>query len=232
MKKVFPALWLLALLFSTQTAWAGEPRIAVGESDYNFGRLLKGEKLQKTFHFKNVGDAPLVVERVRTSCGCTAALLSAEELAPGESGEVTTTFDSTRFRGPVVKTIYLYTNDPKQQVTQFFLRGTVAEEIVLNPDRISLGPIPPDTPAKAKVTLTNKGKTPLILGQLRVTAKEFDARLSAAELPPEGATEVEITVLAPKGKSRISGYVLVPTNHPRNPEIRIPVSVFVAPTGS
>ena len=53
----------------------------------------------------------LKVDRVRSSCGCTAALSSAQSLNPGETGEIQATFDSTRFRGQIEKTLYLYTND-------------------------------------------------------------------------------------------------------------------------
>ena len=97
---------LLLLLLLPGPVLAEGPQIAVDENEINFELVTQGSKVEKVFTFKNVGDANLNIERVKSSCGCTAALLSSRELAPGESGEVRATFDSTRFQGLDVKTIY------------------------------------------------------------------------------------------------------------------------------
>src|SRR5262245_55390297 len=43
-----------------------------GEIDTSFGELLEGTKATKRFRMKSNGENPLVIERVKPSCGCTA----------------------------------------------------------------------------------------------------------------------------------------------------------------
>jgi hypothetical protein len=45
------------------------------------------------FTFKNTGNAPLVIQNVETSCGCTSPEYTKEPVQPGKSGIVKATFD-------------------------------------------------------------------------------------------------------------------------------------------
>jgi hypothetical protein len=49
------------------TGEAGKPRIAFEEKDFDFGKVEAGEKVEKTYKFRNTGDATLVVHKVRSS---------------------------------------------------------------------------------------------------------------------------------------------------------------------
>ena len=108
MKPGFLGVLLAVFLLLPLAVQAEGPKLVVEDADYSFGQTFQGTKVEHTFSFRNTGDAPLTVEKVRSSCGCTAALVSATLIPPGGKGEIRTTFDSGRFRGPVVKTIYLY----------------------------------------------------------------------------------------------------------------------------
>ncbi len=44
-----------------------EPRIEFAQTEFDFGEVEAGEKVQHTFSFKNVGDADLVIAKVRSS---------------------------------------------------------------------------------------------------------------------------------------------------------------------
>ncbi len=51
--------------------------------EHDFGTIFQGENVRHAFVFTNSGDAPLTVEKVSSSCGCTVALASAKVLAAG-----------------------------------------------------------------------------------------------------------------------------------------------------
>jgi hypothetical protein len=95
----------LILLFCLPGSADADPKIVAEKRDFQFGSILQGEKIAHVFKFHNAGDAPLHIEKVRTSCGCTAAVLSAKAILPGETGELKSTFDSARFSGSIVKTV-------------------------------------------------------------------------------------------------------------------------------
>jgi len=199
------------------------PKLVVEESDYSFGQILQGTRVEHTFRFRNDGTLPLLIEKVRSSCGCTAALASATEIAPGAVGELRTTFDSARFRGPVVKTVYLYVNDPMQSVAQFYLRGAVKSEFVLQPEQLDLGQVAPGETAEARITLSNQGEQTITLSAPETTASELQVELAGSELPPGESTQIVVRGTAREGKKGFNGYVLIKTGSPRMPELRIPV---------
>ncbi|HDZ26388.1 MAG TPA: DUF1573 domain-containing protein, partial [Candidatus Aminicenantes bacterium] len=82
-------LILACLLLSAGPIFAGKgPKLKFREESKDFGKVKQGEVLTHVFVFKNEGDETLVIKRVKTSCGCTAALLSKKEIAPGAEGEI------------------------------------------------------------------------------------------------------------------------------------------------
>lgn len=199
------------------------PAVNVPQPGHDFGTIYQGETVRHVFVFTNQGDAPLNVEKVTSSCGCTAALASAKVLAPGASGEIQASFDSTRFRGAVSKTVYLYTNDPVQPMVQMQLKGTVRAEVSIDPQLVNFGKIIPQQTVKSTVKLINQGPRQITLEGLRTTAPELDARLSATIVPPGGSVAVELTLTPKPGQARFSGYVLFSAAGTIRQELRIPV---------
>ncbi|TLM64749.1 MAG: DUF1573 domain-containing protein [Deltaproteobacteria bacterium] len=210
------------LVLSAVAAWAA-PVVSVPRADYDFGTIFQGEKVRHAFTFSNAGNESLVVEKVSSSCGCTAALASAKTLAPGASGEIEATFDSTRFRGAISKTVYLYTNDPAQPVVQLHIKGTVQEELTIEPQQVSFGSVPPKRTVKSTVRLTNRGSREIRLDGLETTTPELTARFSAEVVPPGGKVAVELTLTPKPGQPRFSGYVLFKADGTIRHDLRIPV---------
>ncbi|MDH3999595.1 MAG: DUF1573 domain-containing protein, partial [Desulfuromonadales bacterium] len=138
-------LLVMLLAAVTDVAFAA-PKIEVEQTTFNFGEIAQGDKVKHSFVFTNAGDEDLQIKRTRSSCGCTAALVSNKTLAPGESGEVQATFDSTRFGGDITKTITLYSNDPVMSTLKLFIKAHVLKPLVVNPDRVNFGAVPPGLP--------------------------------------------------------------------------------------
>jgi len=220
--------WFLAgcaccvFLLLTVAAWAA-PTVSVANAQHDFGTIYQGETVRHVFVFSNLGNAPLNVEKVTSSCGCTAALASAKVLAPGASGEIQTSFDSTRFRGAVSKTVYLYTNDPAQPMVQMQLKGTVQAELSIDPQLVNFGSVVPKRTVKSTVKLINQGSREITLEGLETTAPELGARLSATVVPPGGSVTVELTLTPKPGQPRFSGYVLFKAAGAILHDLRIPV---------
>ncbi len=227
MKHLF-ALLLLTLL-AVPAAAAEGPAVVVDGADFDFGQVFQGEKVDHTFRFMNGGDEPLMIDRVRSSCGCTAALLSAKVVGAGDVAELKATFDSTRFMGPVVKTIYLYSNDPTQQVTELHLRGTVKQELVLSPSRVDLQTLVVGSTKEVSVSLNNQGAKTLDLLSAQATSPELQVELASDQVAAGESVEFTIRATPKAGTSRVSGYVLVQTSSDRIPELRLPVYGVVSP---
>jgi len=208
------------------------PRISIEKTSHNFGQIFSGEKASHVFSFSNSGGAPLVIEKVRHSCGCTATVLSSTTLAPGATGQLQSTFSSTGFFGEVVKTIYLYSNDPDHPVVQLHLRGVVQQEIVTRPNRVSLDKMIPEKTVTSQIKLVHNGKNNISFGPVQTTTAELKAELSSTGLSPGGSATVTLAVTPQPGKRRFGGFVIIPLHGAHAKEIRIPVyaSVAVSPS--
>ncbi|HTE27301.1 DUF1573 domain-containing protein [Flavitalea sp.] len=123
MKKLF-ALLLLASAFTgckdTPDKPAEDAIIAPGanaltsiewiEPKKDLGTINEGQKLQISFHLKNTGTAPLVLQSVVPGCGCTVADYPKEPIAPGKEADITASFDSKGREGQQHKEITVTAN--------------------------------------------------------------------------------------------------------------------------
>ncbi|PVW16967.1 DUF1573 domain-containing protein [Marixanthomonas spongiae] len=92
----------------------------------DYGEIAKGSDGVRVFEFTNVGDAPLVVTDVKSSCGCTVPKKPEKAVAPGETGEIQVEYDTKRV-GPIRKTVTVYSN-ADQPVKALKIKGTVLSD--------------------------------------------------------------------------------------------------------
>ncbi|MBC5992370.1 DUF1573 domain-containing protein [Pontibacter cellulosilyticus] len=71
---------------------AMSPRLAVGSTSYNFGKLEKGQKAVAKFTVKNTGKQPLVIQGVKTACNCVSFQVSQPSLKPGQTATLELTY--------------------------------------------------------------------------------------------------------------------------------------------
>jgi hypothetical protein len=91
----------------------GAATIYFNETQHDFGKVNEGDKVDYTFNFANKGSALLTIKDIKTSCGCTAALLSQENLNPGQEGTLKVELDTKNRSGKMSRTITINSNDPK-----------------------------------------------------------------------------------------------------------------------
>ncbi|WP_162031952.1 DUF1573 domain-containing protein [Chryseobacterium potabilaquae] len=84
--------------------------IALSESNFDFGKIKKGDKVEHEYEITNTGKNPLVISEVKPGCGCTAPDFTKEPIMPGKKGKITLHFDSTNFEGNVQKYADVFAN--------------------------------------------------------------------------------------------------------------------------
>jgi hypothetical protein len=119
---------LLAVVFSGCTN-AMPPRIELSTTSFDFGDINPDEgKLTEIFFVRNSGGNTLRIVSISTSCGCTEAEVSSEEIAPGEQTELVVTYDPSvhpGLVGRIKRVVYVQSNDPLQEEVELELVGNV-----------------------------------------------------------------------------------------------------------
>jgi tetratricopeptide (TPR) repeat protein len=75
----------------------------------DLGSIAPKKIVTATFKVKNTSDAPVHFTASDIPCDCNTVSLAKTTLAPGESMQVSVTFDTTEYIGKVVKSVYLKT---------------------------------------------------------------------------------------------------------------------------
>ncbi|MCF6178260.1 MAG: DUF1573 domain-containing protein [Geopsychrobacter sp.] len=214
---------LLFQLILPLTVFAA-PEITTQTLTYDFDEVPQGDKVSYTFSFKNSGDEILEISSVSSSCGCTAALLSSKRIAPGDTGQIKATFDSSRFRGRVTKTITMSSNAASNPQVYFKLQGVVKELLSVSTTRISWIWQTADQRGTSEVLITNQSQQQIVLRQPTSTSSALSATLDRLKLAPGEKATLAVKGAIPGGEKRLNGYLLIGTNFKPMPQIRISVS--------
>ena len=93
------------------------------ESTYDFGEMIEDGPGTFKIEFKNTGDKSIVINRVRSSCGCTIPSWPKAPVEPLATGEIEVKYN-TALVGPFRKTVYIYSTAVNTPV-KIMIKGKV-----------------------------------------------------------------------------------------------------------
>jgi hypothetical protein len=216
------ATLLAAVLSLTVPALAG-PRFTFDKTVYDFTTVAQGRHVVHNFTFRNTGDAPGTISRVSSSCGCTVANVSDKVIAPGKTGTIKTSFDSSDFNGPVTKEVFVYMGDQQKPAYILTMKGIVVEELVITPRQIDLGSVKAGVRKDVTLEMENKGKKPITINSMKTELPQTTTSCRKKVLKPGEKTTFKVSV-TPRGDSRfVNGYLTISTNSQGKQEKTIPI---------
>ena len=119
---------LTVLLFIGLLSWGVSAQEKVAKIEFksetvDYGEIERGSDGVRVFEFTNTGNAPLVISKVSSSCGCTIPKKPEAPIMPGESGEIQVKYDTNRV-GPIRKAVTVISNaDTPTKILK--IKGTV-----------------------------------------------------------------------------------------------------------
>ena len=124
MKRLLIAVFAVSTLAAGAAILALGPNIEFKKTTHDFGKIAQGKPVAHEFTFTNTGDEPLVLIKVKASCGCTTPSYPREPIAPGAEAQVVVEFNSKGKKGKRNQkvTITANTNPPQ---TFIYLTGEV-----------------------------------------------------------------------------------------------------------
>ena len=103
-------IMLLGIVFSAYSQQKG-PNIAFQEKIHDFGKIKEeAGVVTHDFKFRNTGNAPLIIQRVVSSCGCTTPTWSKEPITPGGEGFIRVAYNPRNRPNKFSKTVTIYSN--------------------------------------------------------------------------------------------------------------------------
>jgi glutathione peroxidase len=105
------------------------PKIAMAQTEHEFGKVKEGDKATHTFKIKNEGTAELVIHNVSPACGCTATDFS-KSLAPGAEGAITLSVNTAGMSGRIDRYADVISNDKKNANLKLWLHLDVYQLVL------------------------------------------------------------------------------------------------------
>ena len=92
-------------------------------TNHDFGLILRGVVAKHIFTFRNVSNAPLIIDNIRADCSCTASDWDTAPIAPNAIGKITVEYDAKK-RGYFKKRLTVWLHGQKQ-AEKLMIQGEV-----------------------------------------------------------------------------------------------------------
>ena len=227
------ALFLVIYPLAGMVAAVDLPSIAVDKLEDDYGDVYAGRQVEKRFVVANTGQAPLALESIETTCGCTTAVAKKTKLDPGEKTEIVVTYDTTDLNaGKTTQAVRINTNVPSHPVVSVRLYANIVRDVVLDPQSL-VNKIPRGKHSVifSLVAKNNSYKPVTIrLAKTRGAVTKALFRPDIVEIEPknEKRFSIELSLDEQENGNFYRGAVFIVTDHPTEREIILPCLIRIA----
>lgn len=130
-RRLLSAVLLLAfqgaVLAQEPTQSTDTQRYALAKFDkvsHDFGDMQKGDEAVAIFNVINQGQAPLIIENITASCGCTVAKWNKDPILPQDTTQIRISYNSN-IVGEIKRSVVVKTNDKHKMRTLLTITGNV-----------------------------------------------------------------------------------------------------------
>ena len=132
MKKMIYLLGIMLLMAGVAKAQDGRtvqngPEIEFEKVVHDYGDVPYNGNGECEFRFTNTGTEPLLIQKPKSSCGCTIPSWPNEPILPGESEVIKVTYKTNRV-GQINKTVTVTSNALKNSTMVLRIKGRVLEQ--------------------------------------------------------------------------------------------------------
>ncbi|MDG2221449.1 MAG: DUF1573 domain-containing protein [Rubripirellula sp.] len=136
---IFALLCSFALVTVSNAAdWSAS---AFPVKKHDFGTVAVSAKTEFEFPIHNPFKTTMHIRSVRTSCGCTTAILQDQSIEPGKTGTLLARFNTGTFRGKRGATLTVVVDRPQFSEVRLRVDGYIRSDMVFDPGAIEFGGI-------------------------------------------------------------------------------------------
>ena len=102
------------IIFSSVSAQTEKeyPIMTFEQTTIDYGKVTSDSKARRYFKFTNTGNAPLIIQKVKGSCGCVVLNFPKRPIMPNESGEIEIVYNILKV-GRISRTVTVTANTKK-----------------------------------------------------------------------------------------------------------------------
>ncbi len=207
----------------TESETAAQPDISFINPEHDFGEIFRGNKVVHVYKFENKGKSELKIDKVRSSCGCTAAVISSKNIEPGKFGELKVTFNTQSYNGKVSKNVTVYSNDPDTPKHVLKLTGVVIEEVAVQPKRVNISKVVKGLGSTINLSVKSLTDLKLKIKKIESTNKNVEVNFKKNK-DNKTKDEYIVTVALKKDTDygRVNGNLFIFTNSKNQEKITVP----------
>lgn len=223
---------ILTLIMTIAGVIYAGPEITFEKKKIDFGEISSGKVMDLLYKFENTGDETLVIKNINTSCGCTYTRLEKKEYEPGEKGSIPVKFFSKGYRGKVIKTVTVVSNDKANPYIRLSLSGLIKLKdfsvVEVDSDVINFGKVRINETASKEVVIKNTGNIDLRI--LEITHSPEVSTLFTKKVIKSGETGKLTVTFNPLQIGQFSTFLRVRTNAFKSPLliIRLKTDIIAA----
>lgn len=194
---------------------------------HNFQTVAVGAKTEFRFPVKNnlPQKQTLHLRDVRTSCGCTTAIIETPYIQPGETGWILARFNTPTFRGQKGATLTVIIDQPFYTEVRLRVDGYIRSDMVFHPGSIDLGTIDQGDAKVGSTTLYYAGRSDWQVMSVRGNQPWMVPSFEQVERGPgkaQYAISVNIREDAPVGQ--FQNEIIIQTNDRSMPNVPLRVT--------
>jgi hypothetical protein len=194
-----------------QEASGPQPKVKFENTLVDIGNIKPESKNDANFVFTNVGQGKLTIIDFQTTCGCTVPELAKRDYAPGESGTVRVQYHASKQGGPILKHLFVMTNDPNNPRVEITIKAAIVVPVEIKPTSAQFLLDMPDANAPT-VIIYSKDDKPFSIKSIdshnNVVTAQIDPNKSAVRF------EIKLKVDIDKLRSNPAGIVRFNITHP------------------
>lgn len=196
------------------------------ETSHDFGDVIRGARPEHVFVIENIYEEMMVIDYVRSSCGCTKVSVDRQQLRTWEKAQITARFDTVAYAGKREATISVGFAHPFRAEVKLTVRGNIITDVQCYPQQIEFGSVLPRGSVPQVITITRRNNPNFRIADVRSTFSHVgvqyrEVRRDAQEVVyqmqvwlkddvPSGMVQSELNVIAQESSQPLR-------------EIRIPV---------
>ena len=200
----------MAMALVAVAMMAQQAVITFERHEHDFGKINEADgKVTTVFTFKNEGMEPLVLSNVRASCGCTTPKWPRQPVEPGQTGEITVTYNPNG-RPRRFTTSVTITSNATEPTTRVTIKGEVIPkpakpvdkypvkmgELSLKQKEVNFGHIVNTATKTAEIEYANQTANALKVAIVPAKGQEkyLDAIVTLAEMKPNETGKIQIAL--------------------------------------